>query len=81
MSAQTRARLRIAVPFVLCAVCLFVAGYTSPIVTAVLLVAGFGLFLDGATLPSELAGAALRAPGSGWRPHWPPRRSRRTSPA
>jgi hypothetical protein len=50
MSPETRARLRIAIPLVLAAVCLIVAGFTSTLVTAVLVFAGFGLFLDVATL-------------------------------
>jgi hypothetical protein len=50
MSAETRERLRIGIPLVLAAVCLIVAGWTSSLVTAVLVFAGFGLFLDAATL-------------------------------
>ena len=50
VSAETRARLRIAIPLVLAFVCLIAAGWTSSLITAVLVFAGVGLFLDGATL-------------------------------
>jgi hypothetical protein len=50
MAAETRARLRIVVPFVLAAVCLIAAGWTGTLVSALLVLAGVGLFLDGATL-------------------------------
>jgi hypothetical protein len=56
MAAETRARLRVGVPFVLAAACLIVAGWTSAAVTAVLLVVAFALVLDGATLVFSKSG-------------------------
>jgi hypothetical protein len=49
MAPETRARIRVIAPFVLAAVCLIAAGWTGPLVTALLTIAAFGLVLDGAT--------------------------------
>ncbi|HSD79481.1 MAG TPA: hypothetical protein VLB47_02430 [Solirubrobacteraceae bacterium] len=42
--------MRVGAPFVLGSVCLVVADWTGPVLTWVLLIAAFGLILDGATL-------------------------------
>jgi hypothetical protein len=60
VSRERRTTVHVVVSLVLSLACLIAGGFTGPVLTWLLIIGGFGFFLDAATLAWSRTGGTLR---------------------